>query len=241
MVTRNRNRVELGHILRRVLEDIGDNAHRELGRVDIGVTHHELLQNVVLNRTGQLVERSTLLETRHDVEGQNRQHGTVHGHRHRHTVERNTVEEDLHILHRANRHTGLTYVTHYTRVVGIVATVRSQVKGYRKTLLAGSQVTTIEGIRLLGGRETCILTNRPGTHHIHRRIGTAQEGSHTCSVVQMLHACQILGRVHPLHGNLLGRHPRLLLLAALLGAALLGSTRIFQFRKFSSHNSIPVN
>ena len=82
VVTRNRDRVELGHVLRGVLEDVGDDAHRELGRINIGVAHHELLEDVVLDRTGHLVERTALFQTRHDVEGQNRQHGAVHGHRH---------------------------------------------------------------------------------------------------------------------------------------------------------------
>ncbi len=51
MVAGDRYGVELGHILRCVLEYVGDDSHREFRRVDIGVTHHEFLENVVLNRT----------------------------------------------------------------------------------------------------------------------------------------------------------------------------------------------
>ncbi len=168
VVTRNRDRVELGHVLRGVLEDVGDDAHRELRGINIGVAHHELLEDVVLDRTGHLVERTALFQTRHDVEGQNRQHGAVHGHRHRHLVERNTVEEHLHVLHRTDRHAGLAHVAHHARVVGVVAAVRRQVEGHRKALLARGEVTAVEGIGLLGGRETRILADRPRAHHVHR-------------------------------------------------------------------------
>ena len=70
MVTRNRDRVEFGHVLRRVFENVGDDLHREFGRVDVGVAHHELLEDVVLDRAAELVERAALLEAGHDVEGQ---------------------------------------------------------------------------------------------------------------------------------------------------------------------------
>ena len=63
VVTRNRDRVELGHILRGVLKDAGDDLHRELGRINIGVTHHELFQDIVLDGTLHLLKFSTLLQT----------------------------------------------------------------------------------------------------------------------------------------------------------------------------------
>ena len=42
-------------------------------RIDIGVAHHELLEDIVLDRTGELVEGAALLQTRDDVERQDRQ------------------------------------------------------------------------------------------------------------------------------------------------------------------------
>ena len=242
VVTRNRDRVELGHVLRGVLEDVGDDAHRELGRVDIGVAHHELLEDIVLDRTRELVERAALLQTRDDVEGQDGQHGAVHGHRHRHAVEGNAVEEHLHVLYRADRYAGLADVAHYARVIGVVAAVRSQVEGHRKTLLAGGEVTAVECVGLLGGRETGILADRPRTHHVHRRIGAAEERGDTCSIVQVLHAFEIFGRIGALDGNALGREPRFHFAAAFRGAAaLLLGPIVFQFRKFSSHDQIPIS
>ena len=96
------DRVELRHILRSVLKYVGDNAHREFGRIYIGVAHHELLENVVLDGTGHLFKLGTLLQTGVDVERKHWKHSTVHGHRHRHFVQRNTVKQHFHILERAD-------------------------------------------------------------------------------------------------------------------------------------------
>lgn len=42
--------VVLGHVLRRVPEDVADDAHGWRRWVDEGVAHHKLLQDVVLDR-----------------------------------------------------------------------------------------------------------------------------------------------------------------------------------------------
>ncbi len=198
------------------------------------------LEDVVLDRTRQLLQRAALLQSGHDVEGQHGQHGAVHGHRHRHAVERNAVEEHLHVLHRADRHAGLAHVAHHARVVGVVAAVRGEVERHRQTLLAGGQVAAVEGVGLLGRRETGVLADGPRTHHVHRRIGTAQERRHTGGVVEVLHALEVLGRVGALDGDLLGRHPRFGLAAAFRGAAaFLAGAFVFQCFEFSSHDQIP--
>ena len=69
MVTGDRDAVELRHLLRGIFKDIADNLHRERRGIDIGVTHHELLQDIVLNGTGHLFQLGTLLQSGIDVEG----------------------------------------------------------------------------------------------------------------------------------------------------------------------------
>ena len=146
VVTGDRNAVELRHVLRGVLEDVGDDLHRELRRIDVRVTYHKLLQNIVLYSTSHLFELGSLLQTSIDVEGEDREHSAVHGHRYGHLVQRNTCKQYLHILERADTYACFTYVTYHTHVIGIVATMCRQVKGYRQTFLTGSQVTTVERI-----------------------------------------------------------------------------------------------
>ena len=176
VVTRNRDRVELGHVARGVANDVTDDAHRGGWRVDVGVANHELLQDVVLDRPRQLVLRHTLLFRRHHVARQHRQHGAVHGHGHAHLVERNLVEQDLHVLDRVDRHPGLAHVTGHARVVAVVATVGGQVKGDADALPAAGQRLAVERIGFLGGRKAGVLADGPGPHRVHAGLGAAQVG-----------------------------------------------------------------
>ena len=170
MITGDRDRVELRHLLRGVLEDISDNLHGELRRIDIGITYHELFQYIVLDRTGHFLQLSTLLQTCVDIECQYRKHTTIHGHGNRHLVQRNTIEQHFHVLQGTDRYTRFTYITNHTFVVGIVTTVSRKVERNGQTFLTGSQVTAIESVRLLSGRETCVLTDCPRTHSVHTAV-----------------------------------------------------------------------
>ncbi len=88
VIAGDRDRIELRHVRRRVGDDVGDDAHRRRGRIDVGVPHHELFEDVVLDRAGELGQRHALFLAGDDEGGQHRQHRAVHGHRDRHLVER---------------------------------------------------------------------------------------------------------------------------------------------------------
>ena len=62
------DRVELRHFLGSILKDVRDNLHRECRGVDIGITHHEFLQDIGLDSTSHFVQLGTLLQTCVDVE-----------------------------------------------------------------------------------------------------------------------------------------------------------------------------
>ena len=49
VVAGDRDRVEPRHLLRGEREDVADDLHRGLGRIDVGVAHHELFEDVVLD------------------------------------------------------------------------------------------------------------------------------------------------------------------------------------------------
>ena len=146
VVARDGDAVELRHVLRGELEDVGDDAHRELRRIDISVTHHELLQDVVLDGALQLFVLGTLLQGSDDVEGQDRQHGAVHGHGDGHFVQWDLVEQDFHVFDGADAHTSLTHVAHDALVIGVVATVGGQVEGHGQTFLTSRDITAVEGV-----------------------------------------------------------------------------------------------
>jgi hypothetical protein len=122
--------VELRHVRRSVGEDVGDDAHRPLGRVDVGVAHHEFLEDVVLDRARELLGRDTLFLRRHDVERQHRQHGAIHGHRHAHPVERDAREERAHVVDGVDGDAGHAHISGDARMVTVVAAMGGEVEGH---------------------------------------------------------------------------------------------------------------
>ena len=88
--------------------------------------------------------RHALLFRRDDEVRERRDHRAVHRHRHRHLVERDPVEQDLHVLDGVDRDARLADVADHARVVGVVAAVRGQIERDRQAHLAGLQVRAEE-------------------------------------------------------------------------------------------------
>ena len=80
MITADGNAIEFGHKVSRVGDNIADNAHAGFRRIDIGIPHHELFQNVVLNGAGKRRLTGALLLPNHNITGQNWQNRAVHCH-----------------------------------------------------------------------------------------------------------------------------------------------------------------
>ena len=189
--------------LRGVLDDVGHDAHRGSGRIDVGVPDHELLEDVVLDRAGELLLRHALLLGRHDVARQHRQHGAVHGHRHAHLVERDAVEQDLHVLDGIDRHARLADVADDARMVGIVAAVGGEIERHREAHLARREIGAIELVALLGRREAGVLAHRPGPAGIHRGLRPARERREARQRAQRLELLEVGRRIERLHRDAL--------------------------------------
>ena len=123
MIARDRDGVEPGHLARGVGDDVADDPHRRLRRVDVGVADRELFQNVVLDRSRKRGRRHSLLLARDDVEGHDRKNRPVHGHADAHFAQRNPVEQQLHVLDAVDRDPGLADVAGHSRMVAVVAAV----------------------------------------------------------------------------------------------------------------------
>ena len=203
VVAGDRDRVELRHLLRGELEDVGDDPHRGFGRIDIGVAHHVFLEDVVLDGAGELLERGALFEGGDDVEGEDGQHRAVHGHRDRNLVERDAVEEHLHVEDRVDGDTGLADIADDARVVGVIAAVGGEVEGDGEALLTGGEVAPIEGVGFLGGGESGVLADGPRLEAIHRGIRAAQERRDAGLVFQVLHAGDVVFGVERLDRDFL--------------------------------------
>ena len=195
VVAGDRDRVEARHPLGREREDVGDDPHARRRRVDVGVADHELLEDVVLDGPRELLRLHPLLLGRRDVERHDRQHRAVHGHRHRHLVERDPVEEGAGVVDRVDRDPGHADVAPHPRVVGVVAAVGRQVERDAEPLLAGRQVAAVERVGRLGRREPGVLPDRPRLGGVHRRVGAAQERAQPRPGVERVEPLQVLGPV----------------------------------------------
>ncbi len=207
VVAGDRDRVELRHMRRGVGEDVGDDAQRRLRRIDVGVAHHEFLEDVVLDRAGELFRRHALFLGGDDIEREHRQHGAVHGHRHRHPVERDAAKQRAHVVDRVDRDARHADVAGDARMIAVIAAMGGEIEGDREALLAGGEIAPVEGVRILGGGEAGILPDRPWLGDVHGRVGTAQIGRDAGIGVETVEPLEIAGAVAALHRNLFRREP----------------------------------
>ena len=187
MVAGNRDAVELRHVVRGVFENIADDAHGHIRRINVGVAHHELFEDIVLDRAGHDRLVDALLNTGLDEERKDRQHRAVHRHRNGHLIERNAAEQDVHVEHRADGNARLADVAEDARIIGVIAAMGRQVERDGKTFLTGGQVAAIERVGFLRGGETRVLADRPRTEHVHRRVRAAQAGRDAAGEIEMVH------------------------------------------------------
>ena len=205
VVARDRDGIEFRHLVGSVFNNIRDDLHRRLWWVDVGVAHHELFENVVLDGARQDRAGVALLFACNDETGEDRDDRTIHRHGNAYFIQWNTVKEDFHILDRVDSDTRLTHIAFNAGVVAVIAAVGGQIKRDRDTLLACGKGAAVECVALLGGGETRVLTDRPRTACIHRGFDAACIRCLARNPTQMIYICQILsgverGDVDPLKG-----------------------------------------
>ncbi len=207
VVAGDRDEIELRHVLCGVRDDVADDPHARLRRIDVRVADHELFEDVVLDGPVQFEEADTLFLARDDVARKHRQHRAVHRQRHGHRVERDPFEQDLHVLDGVDGNAGFPDIADDTRVVAVVSPVGREVERDREPHLPGLEILAEEGVRLLGGREAGVLADGPGSVGVHRRPWAPQERLEARERARRLEALEVGGRVQGLHRDPLGRGP----------------------------------
>ena len=109
------------------------------------------------------------------VERQQRRRRGVDGHRHRHLVERDAVEQDVHVLDRRDRDAGAPDLAARQRVVGVAAHLRRQIERDRQPGLPRREQELVAPVRLLGGAEAGVLAHRPRLAPVHGGVDAARE------------------------------------------------------------------
>ncbi len=80
--------------------------------------------------------------------------------------------EQFHVLDGIYGDTRSSHIARHAFVIRIIAPVRGQIKGYRKSFLSGSDISSVKGVAFPGRGKTGILANRPGAAHVHGGVGT---------------------------------------------------------------------
>ena len=175
VVAGDRDRVPLRDLLRAVLEDVGGQPHRRLGRVDVVAAGDVLLEHVVLDRAAELLGRHALLLADELVEQQQDRRRRVDRHRRRDLVERDLVEADPHVLDRVDRDPGAADLAVAERVVGVAPELGRQVEGHREAGRAVLDQVAVALVGVLRAGEAGVLAHRPEPVAVHALVDPAGE------------------------------------------------------------------
>ena len=129
VVTGDRNRIPLRHVLRAEFHGVYHQSHRRFGREDIFLLRDEFFENVVLDGAAQLVRTHALVLGCGDIHRPDDRGRRVDGHARGHLIERNAIQQDLHILQRRDSNAALAEFPQSLRLVGVVAHQSREVEG----------------------------------------------------------------------------------------------------------------
>ena len=161
--------------LRAIREEVGRDPHRGPRREDVVPARDVLLEDVVLDRAAKRGAGNALLLRCELVEQEQERSGRVDRHRGRDAVERDSVEEDAHVLDRVDRDARAADLPERDRVVRVVAELRRQVEGDREACLAEVEQVAEPLVRLLRRPEACVLADRPRPAAVHRLVRPARK------------------------------------------------------------------
>ena len=154
------DRVPLGHLVDRERDHVGDQPHRGLGRERVGPAREELLDDVVLGGALEGVHVHAVLVRHGHVQREQPGRGGVDRHRRVHRVQRDAVEQGVHVALVRDRDPDLADLAARELVVRVVAGLGGQVEGHRQPGLALGEVAPVQLVRLAGRRMA-----RVGAHH----------------------------------------------------------------------------
>ena len=136
VIATDADRIEFWHFTGSIFNNVGHDPHRWFGGVDIGVADHEFLEDIVLDGARQGGAWHALLLSRDNETGQHRDDRAIHRHRHRNFVERNAVEQNLHILDAVDCDPGFAHIALDSWVVTVITAVGGKIESDGHTLLA---------------------------------------------------------------------------------------------------------
>ena len=181
------------------------------GRIDVGPAGHVLLQDVVLHRPRERVLGDPAPARRRDVQREQDGRGGVDGHRGGDALERDAVEQRLHVLEAVDGHAHAADLARGMRVVGVVADLRGQVEGDGQPGGAALEQVAVAAVRLRGGAEARVLPHGPELRAVAGGVQAARErvAAGRADGVRVPHVLRPVHRVARQVGRGLERRPAL--------------------------------
>ncbi len=124
--------VPLGQLAVGEGDDVAGQPQGGLGRENMGAAREIFLEDVVLGGAGELIGRRPLAFGHGDVERQQPGRRGVDRHGGVHALERDAVEQRLHVAQMTHRHADLADLARRQRMVGVVAGLGRQGEGEGK-------------------------------------------------------------------------------------------------------------
>src|SRR5205085_373655 len=94
-------------------------AQRWARRIDVCAARYVLLQNVILNRAIDFLERDAVTPCDGQIKTEQSRSGRVDSHRSRDGIQRDAVEESLHVFDGVNRYADFADFACGERIIGI--------------------------------------------------------------------------------------------------------------------------
>ena len=144
MVGADVRRIPLRHGPGREDDGVLDEPQRRFGREHVGAARQVFLDDIVLNRAGELVARGARLIGNGDIERQQPGGGRVDRHRRVHLLERNAVEQCQHIAEMRDRNADFADFAARQLVIGVVAGLRREIEGDREAGLTLAEILLVK-------------------------------------------------------------------------------------------------
>jgi hypothetical protein len=127
-----------------------------------------------LDGAAHFIERHALFFRDGEVKTQESRCGRVDRHRRRYLVERDSVEQRVHVVDGVDRHSDLSDLPGRKLVIRIQTDLRRQIERDAQSCRSLREKIFVTGIRFLRGREPGILPHRPEPAAVHVRFDTAR-------------------------------------------------------------------
>ena len=151
-------------------------------------------ENVVLNGAGEFAAVRALALRHQRVVSQQNSGGGIDGHRRGNVLQRDVLEETLHVGQGGNRHADAAHLAGGHRMVAVVAHLGGQIEGDRESSGALREQVTIAPVAFLGGAEAGVLAHGPQAAAVHLAVDAAGVRELTRVAETIVHDRFMIGR-----------------------------------------------